>query len=74
MRGHFERLRDGFVRFEIWRNQHGQDLVEYSLMAGFVATAAGALMPHVAGSISTIMSKISSVMSGAATQSNKHTG
>jgi Flp pilus assembly pilin Flp len=31
-------------------------------MAGFVAVAAGALMPGVATSISTVFSKISSVM------------
>ena len=47
-------------------NTRGQDLIEYSLMAGFVATAAGAIMPGVAGKISTIFSKVSSVMSTAA--------
>ena len=41
----------------------GQDLIEYALMAGFVAVAAGAVMPSVASSISTIFSEISSVMS-----------
>lgn len=46
----------------------GQDLIEYALMAGFVAVAAGAIMPSVANSISTIFSQISSVMSTAATQ------
>lgn len=45
-----------------------QDLIEYALMAGFVAVAAGAIMPGVASSISTIFSKISSVISQAATQ------
>ena len=47
----------------------GQDLIEYALMAGFVAVAAGAIMPGVASSISTIFSKISSVMTAAASQS-----
>jgi len=37
-------------------------------MAGFVAVAAGAIMPGVATSISTIFSKIASVMTGAASQ------
>jgi pilus assembly protein Flp/PilA len=45
---------------------NGQDLIEYALMAGFVAVAAGALMPSVAGSISTVFSKIGSVMTEAA--------
>ncbi len=37
-------------------------------MAGFVAVAAGAIMPNVANSISTIFSEIGSVMSNAANQ------
>jgi Flp pilus assembly pilin Flp len=44
----------------------GQDLTEYALMAGFVAVAAGAIMPGVASSISTIFSQIGSVMTLAA--------
>ena len=50
----------------IWRDTRGQDLIEYALMAGFVAVAAGAVMPNVSGSISTIFSKIGSVMTAAA--------
>jgi len=52
-----------------WRDRRGQDLIEYALMAGFVAVAAGAIMPSVASSISVIFSQISSVMSAASTQS-----
>ncbi len=46
----------------------GQDLIEYALMAGFVAVAAGAIMPGIASSISTIFSKVASVMAIASTQ------
>jgi pilus assembly protein Flp/PilA len=46
----------------------GQDLIEYALMAGFVAVAAGAIMPSVANSISLIFSSVASVMTGAASQ------
>ncbi len=53
----------------IWRDERGQDLIEYALMAGFVAVAAGAIMPSVASSISTIFSQISSVLTSASTQS-----
>jgi len=56
-------------KLRIWSDTHGQDLIEYALMAGFVAVAAGAIMPGVASSISKIFSKISSVMSAASTQS-----
>jgi len=46
-----------------------QDLIEYALMAGFVAVAAGAVMPGIASSISTIFSKVASVMTAAASAS-----
>ena len=55
-------------KLRIWKDTKGQDLIEYALMAGFVAVAAGAIMPGVAASISTIFSKISSSMAAAATQ------
>ncbi len=56
------------LKLRILTNTSGQDLVEYALMAGFVAVAAGALMPGVATSISTIFSKVASVMTEAASQ------
>jgi pilus assembly protein Flp/PilA len=56
-------------KLRIWKETKGQDLIEYALMAGFVAVAAGAIMPGVATSISTIFSQIASTMSNAANQS-----
>jgi pilus assembly protein Flp/PilA len=53
-------------RLQIWRDDHGQDLIEYALMAGFVAVAAGAIMPGVSSSISKIFSRVASVMTNAA--------
>jgi pilus assembly protein Flp/PilA len=52
----------------LWKQKLAQDLIEYALMAGFVAVSAGATMPGVASSISTIFSHISSVMTSAAAQ------
>ena len=49
----------------IWNDDRGQDLIEYALMAGFVAVAAGAIMPAVSTSVSQIFSKVSSVMNNA---------
>jgi Flp pilus assembly pilin Flp len=57
---------DVILRLQIWQDDHGQDLIEYALMAGFVAVAAGAIMPGVSSSISRIYSKVSSVMTQAA--------
>ena len=41
----------------VWLDTKGQDLIEYALMAGFVAVAAGAIMPGVSENISQIFSK-----------------
>lgn len=60
------RLTNLIWRLRIWKDTRGQDLIEYALMAGFVAVAAGAIMPGVATSISTIFKKVSNVMSSAA--------
>ncbi len=49
------------------KDRKGQDMVEYALLAGFIAVAAGALLPGISGSISTIFSRMASVVSAAAT-------
>jgi len=55
------------LKLRIWTEHlrsstSAQDLVEYALMAGFVAVAAGALMPGVATNISRIFSSVGSVL------------
>ncbi len=61
-------MKNLILKLQVWKDTRGQDLIEYALMAGFVAVAAGAIMPGVATSISTIFSKIASVMTAAAGQ------
>jgi len=56
------------LKLSILTNTYGQDLIEYALMAGFVAVTAGALMPGIATSISQIFSQVASVMTVAASQ------
>ena len=63
-----EKMKNLILNLQVWKDKRGQDLIEYALMAGFVAVAAGAIMPGVASSISTIFSKVASVMTGAASQ------
>ena len=63
------RLTQLLWNLRIWKDTRGQDMIEYALMAGFVAVAAGAILPGVSTSISTIFSKISSVMTAAAATS-----
>ena len=52
--------------FRIVHEEEAQDMVEYALLAGFIAVAAGALLPGIATSLSTIFSKMISVTSVAA--------
>ncbi|MBL8240458.1 MAG: Flp family type IVb pilin [Bryobacterales bacterium] len=56
------------IAMRIWKDKKGQDLIEYALMAGFVAVAAGAIMPTVSENISQIFSKVASSMGSAASQ------
>ncbi|HYL34479.1 MAG TPA: Flp family type IVb pilin [Bryobacteraceae bacterium] len=56
-------------RLQLWKDTQGQDLIEYALLAGFVAVAAGAAFPPVAGSFSTIFANIGSVLAAAGSQS-----
>ncbi len=50
------------------RDEEAQDMVEYALLAGFIAVAAGALLPGISDSISTIFSKMASLVANAASQ------
>jgi pilus assembly protein Flp/PilA len=61
-------MKNFLLKLKVMKDTRGQDLIEYALMAGFVAVAAGAIMPGVATSISTIFSKVASVMTTAANQ------
>jgi pilus assembly protein Flp/PilA len=61
-----KKLTQMVIALRIWKDTRGQDLIEYALMAGFVAVAAGAVMPGVSTQISTIFSKIESLLTTAA--------
>jgi Flp pilus assembly pilin Flp len=61
-----KKLTKAVLSLKIWKDKHGQDLIEYALMAGFIAVASAAVMPQIASSISTVFSKISSVMAATA--------
>ena len=51
--GHFRALRD---------NCRGQELIEYALMAGLIATGIVTMSPAVADGFITILSKVNSVV------------
>jgi Flp pilus assembly pilin Flp len=45
------------LAWRLWRSRSGQDMVEYALVAGFVAVAAGAIFP------TTLMPTVSGIYS-----------
>jgi pilus assembly protein Flp/PilA len=47
-------------------DERAQDMVEYALLAGFIAVAAGAVLPGISTSISQIFSKMASLTTAAA--------
>jgi pilus assembly protein Flp/PilA len=49
-------------KLRVWNDTRGQDLVEYALAAGMVAVAAVACMPTLSTSVSTVFSKIGSII------------
>jgi Flp pilus assembly pilin Flp len=51
------------------RQTRGQDMIEYALIAGFLAVAAGAIVPNLVTGISRLFSETISVMTRAASQS-----
>lgn len=59
------KMKNLLLRLKIMKDTRGQDLIEYALMAGFVAVSAGAIMPGVATNISSIFSKVGSVTANA---------
>jgi pilus assembly protein Flp/PilA len=55
-------MKNLLLKLKVLHDTRGQDLIEYALMAGFVAVASGAIMPGVSTSVSSIFSKVASVM------------
>jgi len=59
------KLFDITLNLKIWKDTRGQDLVEYALMAGFLACASAYTLPQVASSISSIVTTVIAMLGGA---------
>ncbi len=49
-------------KIRIWKDEQGQDLVEYALAAGLVAVAAVACVPSLGATVNTVFNKIGSII------------
>ena len=52
----------GRFLFGLVGDEKAQDMVEYALLAGFIAVATGAFLPPIANSVSIIFSKMTSLV------------
>jgi pilus assembly protein Flp/PilA len=57
------------IWLQIWNDGHGQDLIEYAMIAGFIAVVSGMFMPNVSEDVSMVYSKIASTMTSSAASS-----
>ena len=57
-------LLNTILKLKIWKDNHGQDLAEYALMAGFLAAASGFTLPQVAIGISNVLSTVVAILNG----------
>ena len=55
-------IRERLLQLTVWKDTHGQDLVEYALAAGLVAVAAVACMPGLSGTVNTVFNKIGTII------------
>jgi pilus assembly protein Flp/PilA len=56
-------LNNRILKLKVWKDCHGQDLVEYALAAGMVAVAAVAAMPGLSATVNNVFSKIGNIIS-----------
>jgi Flp pilus assembly pilin Flp len=52
------------LKLKIWKDNHGQDLIEYALMAGFLACASGFTLPQIASSIANVRGSVTAILMG----------
>jgi len=60
-----KKLIEFLVHCRLWKETHGQDLVESARLAGFITVAVGAGFPPISNSISTIFSRLGSILAAA---------
>lgn len=63
------KMYNSLISLRIWSDQHGQDLIEYAMIAGFIAVVSGMFMPNVSKDVSMVFSKIASTMTSSAATS-----
>ncbi|HLK17832.1 MAG TPA: hypothetical protein VKT81_02715 [Bryobacteraceae bacterium] len=46
------------INLQIWSDLHGQDLIDYAMIAGFIAVVSGMFLPNVSKDFSRVYSEL----------------
>lgn len=57
-----QKMRYSLIRLQISSDQHGQDLIDYAMIAGFIAVVSGMFLPNFSRDVSMVVSKIASAI------------
>lgn len=60
------RIKNFILKAQIVKDTKGQDLIEYALLAGFLAVAAAAAVPAFSGALTTLFGNINTSLTTAA--------
>jgi pilus assembly protein Flp/PilA len=50
------------ISLRIWSDQHGQDLIDYAMIAGFIAVVTGMFLPNVSKDVSRVYSELTRML------------
>jgi pilus assembly protein Flp/PilA len=54
-----QRMWHSAISLRVWSDQHGQDLIDYAMIAGFIAVVTGMFLPNVSKDLSKVYSELS---------------
>jgi pilus assembly protein Flp/PilA len=60
-----KKLRKMAWTLRLWKDTRGQDMIEYALIAGFIAIAATAIVPQVGTAIVTLFTNVNTKLTAA---------
>lgn len=57
-----QKIGHSVVKLRIWRDQHGQDLIDYVMIGGFLVVVSGMFLPNVSKDISRVYSELTRML------------
>jgi pilus assembly protein Flp/PilA len=57
-----QKLWHSVISLRIWSDRHGQDLIDYAMIAGFIAVVTGMFLPNVSKDVSRVYSELARML------------